>query len=117
MNEPSHPIVASLTEMIDALIEEKMYKPTERITVLDHDLVDLECDLHAVEARAEELNARLKIIETGLAFGTLAPTRHNARLIAAAPVLLATLQELRRHLIGPHFTDARALLASLEEQE
>jgi hypothetical protein len=41
----------------------------------------------------------------------------DARLIAAAPVLLATLQELRRHLIGPHFADARALLASLEEQE
>ena len=41
----------------------------------------------------------------------------DARLIAAAPVLLATLQELRRQLIGPHFADARALLASLEEQE
>ena len=58
--------------------------------------------------------------QAGLTFGPFicnASSRDNARLIAAAPALLATLQELRRQLIGPYFADARALLASFEEQE
>ena len=48
-------MLANLTEHIDKRVEAKVFTLTERITVLEHDLVDLGADLNAVEGQLYNL--------------------------------------------------------------